>query len=110
VTLTGTIVANSSTGSNCAGTISESFGHNLDSANSCKFTAVGDLTKTDPNLGSLADNGGPTQTMALLSGSPATDAGGTTATGCPAVDQRGVARPDESADAGACDIGAYEGS
>ncbi|MSR57569.1 MAG: hypothetical protein EXS05_07845 [Planctomycetaceae bacterium] len=32
----------------------------------------------DPQLGPLADNAGPTQTMALLSGSPAFNAGGTT--------------------------------
>ena len=38
----------------------------------------------------------------------AIDHGGTTATGCPTTDQRGLARPDETADAGACDMGAYE--
>jgi len=56
----------------------------------------------DPKLGPLADNGGPTLTMALLSGSPAIDAGDTTA--APTTDQRGFPRP-----AGAApDIGAYE--
>jgi hypothetical protein len=53
-------------------------------------------------LGPLADNGGPTQTHALLPGSPAIDAGDNTA--CPATDQRGVTRPLGAA----CDIGAYE--
>ena len=33
------------------------------------------ITNTDPLLGSLADNGGPVQTLALLPGSPAIDAG-----------------------------------
>jgi predicted outer membrane repeat protein len=54
----------------------------------------------DPKLGTLADNGGPTRTIALLAGSPARNAGA----GCPATDQRGVARPQGSA----CDVGAYE--
>src|SRR5262249_40160523 len=41
-------------------------------------TGVDSLTGTiaaDPNLDALADNGGPTQTFALLDGSPALDAG-----------------------------------
>jgi hypothetical protein len=54
----------------------------------------------DPLLGPLANNGGPTETMALLSGSPAIDAG--TAAGAPATDQRGEARGTPP------DIGAYE--
>ncbi|HLK97806.1 MAG TPA: T9SS type A sorting domain-containing protein, partial [Hymenobacter sp.] len=52
----------------------------------------------DPMLSPLADNGGPTQTMALQAGSPAINAG----SGCPEFDQRGARR------VGACDIGAYE--
>ncbi len=56
----------------------------------------------DPNLGLIADNGGPTQTHALLPGSPAIDAGDNDA--CPATDQRGVTRPFN----GICDIGSYE--
>jgi hypothetical protein len=56
----------------------------------------------DPKLGSLADNGGPTLTMALLPGSPAIDAG--SAVGAPATDQRGVARPQGPG----VDIGAFE--
>ncbi len=40
------------------------------------FSAAGDQTGvTDPKLGPLANNGGPTQTQALLEGSPAIDAG-----------------------------------
>ena len=64
-------------------------------------TSSGDnITGQDPSLAPLADNGGPTQTQALQSGSPAIDAGQTTL----ATDQRGVSRPQGSAD----DIGAYE--
>ncbi len=38
-------------------------------------TGVGNLLNVDPLLGPLADNGGPTQTHALLPGSPALEAG-----------------------------------
>jgi len=53
-----------------------------------------------PLLAVLGDYGGPTQTMALLPGSPAINAG--TSTGAPATDQRGISR------VGAVDIGAFE--
>ena len=56
----------------------------------------------DPLLGVLADNGGPTQTRAMNTNSPAIDAGNNA--NCPATDQRGVSRPQ----GGGCDIGAYE--
>ena len=68
-----------------------------------------------PLLGPLADNGGPTETHALLAGSPAIDAGLEVCTdpeGLAALttDQRGVARPMDGDGEGtaACDIGAYE--
>lgn len=84
-------------------------GHNLDSDDSCNLIAPGDLPNTDPMLGTLQDNGGPTWTLALLPGSPALDAGS-----CPGVtaDQRGYPRPVDipflvNADDG-CDIGAFE--
>ena len=54
----------------------------------------------DPLLQNLADNGGPTLTMALSDGSPAINNG--VNSGCPATDQRGEPRE------GQCDIGAYE--
>lgn len=57
----------------------------------------------DPRLGPLADNGGPTQTMALLPGSPALGAGTIFNNNPIVVDQRGVARV-----AGDVDIGAYQ--
>jgi hypothetical protein len=100
-TLKNTIVANSPSGGNCYGSITSS-GHNLDSGNTCGFSGPGDLINTDPLLGPLQDNGGPTETHALLPGSPAIDAGDDSA--CPATDQRGVPRPQGDQ----CDIGAYE--
>lgn len=56
----------------------------------------------DPKLAPLADNGGPTKTMAIAAGSPALDGG--KAGACPATDQRGTTRPQGAA----CDIGAFE--
>ncbi|MFJ5778994.1 choice-of-anchor Q domain-containing protein [Streptomyces sp. NPDC093094] len=78
----------------------ESRGGNLDSGNSCGLTAEGDLPRRDARLGPLGDHGGPTDTVALLPGSPALDA----ASDCPSTDQRGVPRPQGPA----CDIGAFE--
>jgi uncharacterized repeat protein (TIGR01451 family)/CSLREA domain-containing protein len=68
----------------------------------------GNIFSTDPLLGPLQDNGGSTQTQALLPGSPAINAGAATgctdAAGSPLqVDQRNAARHDAR-----CDIGAYE--
>jgi predicted outer membrane repeat protein len=60
------------------------------------------LITTNPNLGTLGDNGGATQTIPLQPGSSAIDAG-IDAT-CPTIDQRGVARPQGDH----CDIGAFE--
>ena len=97
--LANTIVAGS--GANCDGVIT-SAGHNLDSANTCGFTAAGDLPNTNPQLGPLQNNGGATSTRDIAIGSPAVD-GGDNAT-CPSVDQRGIARPQGNS----CDIGAYE--
>jgi CSLREA domain-containing protein len=113
VTLLGSIVADStgaddSNTSNCTGAISEVAGYNLDGDGSCALSQPTDIAGSEPLLGPLADNGGPTQTEALLAGSPAIDSGGSAAVGCPAVDQRGQSRPDEGGDAGSCDIGAYE--
>ena len=96
------IVAQAAAGSNCAqsGGFVTSLGHNLESANSCHFMAAGDLPNSNPRLGLLQNNGGPTPTQALLTGSPAIDAGAN----CPATDQRGLPRPQGPA----CDIGAFE--
>jgi hypothetical protein len=61
-----------------------------------------DLLNVDPLLGQLQDNGGPTQTMAVMPGSPALNAGDPTQLGT--LDQRGVVR------AGGVNIGAYQAS
>jgi hypothetical protein len=65
---------------------------------------LSDTITGDPMLGPLQDNGGPTQSMALLPGSPAIDAGDNSAPGLPSTDQRGFARIIGNA----VDIGAYE--
>ena len=75
-------------------------GRNLSDGHDCGLTATGDLQDVDPRLGPLQDNGGPTDTEALLAGSPAIDAGDT----CGTLDQRGTTRPRGSS----CDIGPYE--
>jgi hypothetical protein len=86
---------------NCDAPLS-SQGNNLEDRNQCGFTAGGDLPGHDPLLGPLQDNGGPTDTRAIGTSSPAFDAG--RSQGCPGTDQRGVARPQGTA----CDIGAFE--
>jgi len=75
---------------------------------------VGNQLNTDPLLGPLSDNGGPTQTHALLPNSPAIDAGDMSILFNPAeFDQRGpnffrVMDAYCVAPAGVIDIGAYE--
>jgi hypothetical protein len=73
----------------------------------------GDLMGTianplNPLLGPLAYNGGPTQTMALLPGSPAIDHGDNHAPGQPTIDQRYFARRVNGGISDTVDIGAYE--
>ncbi len=63
-----------------------------------------DFLDTDPMLGPLADNGGPTLTIELLPGSPAIDAGDNT--DAPEFDQRGPGFP--RIVNGTIDIGAFE--
>ena len=71
----GSTVFNASAIFNASGMI-DSFGYNLSSDDDSGFlTAIGDQINTDPMLGPLQDNGGPTFTHTLLSGSPAIDAG-----------------------------------
>lgn len=94
-----------SLGHNILGDAAQVFGSSCPAA----LTAPGDLVNTNPLLGPLASNGGPTPTHLPLVGSPAvdavpiadcTDVFGVAVT----IDQRGVARP-----AGpACDVGSVE--
>ena len=78
-----------------------SLGNNVFTDGTC-FPIASDQIVADAGLGSLADNGGPTLTHALLAGSPAIDAADDGV--CPATDQRGVPRPQGAA----CDVGAFE--
>ena len=81
-------------------------GNNIDNGASCGWGSTnGSMSSvTNPMLGALANNGGPTQTMALLTGSPAIDGVTSTSPTDPATDQRGITRPQGALD----DIGAYE--
>ena len=97
-TFKNTIVANSPSGGNCLGSITNG-GYNLDSNTSCGFPTQN--SSKDPLLGPLADNGGPTLTHALLEGSPAIDRGNSFGA---TTDQRGFARPQGTAS----DIGSFE--
>lgn len=101
LTLRNTIVAYSSSGSNCTGDITDG-GGNLSFPDS---TCPG--INSDPMLGPLQNNGGPTETMAPGPGSPAIDAGDDATCAAPPVnnlDQRGIARSWHPH----CDIGAVE--
>ena len=101
LTMQDTLLA-SNTGGNCnvgsfSGTNNLQFGDG---------TCAG-VPTADPHLGALANNGGPTQTMALGAGSAAIDAGNNAT--CPAADQRGFARADGDGNGSViCDVGAYE--
>ena len=108
--LKGTIISGgaAATGANCGTLTGGSFssqGGNLEAPTiQCGLSAAaGDILTFDAGLGPLANNGGPTDTLALLPGSPATD---TLTAGCPPpdTDQRGVHRPIGKA----CDVGAFE--
>jgi CSLREA domain-containing protein len=79
-----------------------SLGHNIDVGDTCGLDAAGDQTDTDPMLGDLADNAGPTLTRAITPASPAYEAADTDL--CPGDDQRGAPRKLP----GACDVGAFE--
>lgn len=63
-----------------------------------------DITGVPSQLGALADNGGPTQTMAIGADSPGYRL--VPAALCPTTDQRGAARPQPGTTA--CNAGAYE--
>ncbi|MFL6501650.1 MAG: choice-of-anchor Q domain-containing protein [Candidatus Udaeobacter sp.] len=102
----GSTIFNASGMSNESGTIN-SLGYNLSNDDASGFlTASGDHINTDPMLGPLQDNGGPTFTHELLTGSPAIDAGDPNFIPPPDNDQRG---PDFARVVnGRVDVGAFE--
>ncbi len=106
-----TLLTNTLLGQNGGGTCGGSINgvprnvtsHNLAADNTCLFASADEGTVGDPKLAALANNGGPTDTMALRSGSPAINAGDPDL--CPTgsgTDQRYAAA------VGVCDIGAFE--
>ena len=109
LTIGATIVVGSA-GHNCVFDSNSSVldnGYNLEDGTDCGFTGTGDLQNANAQLGALASNGGPTQTMALGATSQAIDAVPVFTGLCPSTDQRGYTRPDGSGET-SCDIGAYE--
>jgi hypothetical protein len=93
----------------CDGTITSSGNNLMKNYDTSHCTVTGNPLLADPKLGPLQNNGGPTQTHALLVGSPAIDGGNPS--GCRdnlgallATDQRGFRRTVVAT----CDIGAYE--
>jgi hypothetical protein len=112
-----TILAAGGVGGNCGGTITDA-GYNISDDTTCGFAKTGSANNgdgIDPLLSTagLANNGGPTETIALDSESPAIDAiplADCTDQSSPpkriTTDQRGAPRPD--AGEVYCDIGAYE--
>lgn len=95
------VIAYGAPGTNGYGVFVNS-GYNISSDRSIVLRGGGSLVNTNPALGILDDNGGPTQTIALGEGSPAINAGDPKFT-LP-TDQRGVPRPQGTRS----DIGAYE--
>ena len=103
MTLRNNIFRTGSTGANLvnSGGSVTSQGYNLSNDNGGGFlTGTADQINTEPQLGLLASNGGPTMTHALMSGSPAINTGNDAL--APVRDQRGYAR------SGISDKGAFE--
>jgi hypothetical protein len=107
ITLTSTILANNTTHNEfsalaCHETLTDGGGNvqwpETKANGNADLPCTDGVVFADPQLAALADNGGPTPTMAIAAGSAAVDAGST----CPQTDQRGMPR------VGACDVGAFE--
>lgn len=88
------------TGAPVGPAITNDDGNNLDEDGHCGFSGNGDIIGADAHLASIADNGGPTRTQALLGGSPAIGNGNPAH--CLPNDQRDINRD------GLCDIGAFQ--
>ena len=115
ITLTNSILF-SNTGGNCgSSSIAVANGtYNISDDATCDFGAstgfegqtIGDSVAPLLATDGLQNNGGPTETIALQSTSPAIAA--IPIADCPATDQRGAARPAPGEPTGACDVGAFE--
>jgi outer membrane protein assembly factor BamB len=107
-------ILSKNTGGDCAGTLSNNGGYNIADDNTCGFTSstgadgqtLGDNVNPLLSPSGLQNNGGPTQTIALQSTSPAIAAIPQGNGNCPGIDQRGFDRPAPGYTA--CDVGAYE--
>jgi predicted outer membrane repeat protein len=112
VNIHNTIIAGntaSTSGPDLSGAITSEDYNLIQDTNGCTITGstAHNITGMAANLGPLQDNDGPTFTRALLSGSPAIDAGDNSVLGPPVslvTDQRGFNRKAGSA----VDIGAFE--
>jgi hypothetical protein len=103
VHLRGSLVATTTTNGNVWGSVSDD-GYNMSSDGSANFLSGTSFNFTDPKLLPLANNGGPTTTLALAPDSPAID--WMPAVDLPSTDQRGFARPfGANADLGAFEAG-----
>ncbi len=105
VTIENSILANSTgAGRDCqiSNGASVSISNTVVESANCQAGYVANVQTGDPALGALDNNGGPTPTVALLSNSPAIDAGNSAT--CEATDQRGELRSNDHN----CDIGAFE--
>ncbi|MEJ7863300.1 MAG: choice-of-anchor Q domain-containing protein, partial [Pyrinomonadaceae bacterium] len=106
--LSNSILANNTSGGDLTRTASGNY-NLVQDASYGTLTGTNNITGQDALLGPLANNGGPTQTHALLFGSPAIDQGNATGT-----DQRGLTRPSDNqsitnaAGGNGADIGAFE--
>jgi predicted outer membrane repeat protein len=102
--LKSTLLAAGPTGGNCLDLTSAitDGGYNLDSGDTCGFSATTSHVNMNPLLAPLGDYGGWVPTAALLPDSPAIDSG--TCSGTPGGDARGMARPSGQT----CDVGAFE--
>ncbi len=102
------IVADAATGVDISGTITSNGFNLVENPAGSSGLGVTDQVGVDPMLSSLTQNGGPTRTLAIASGSPAIDAGDPACS--LTADQRGNPRPvDGNGDGSAgCDAGAFE--
>jgi CSLREA domain-containing protein len=117
VTVKNSVIADGTADSgseNCFGASGQlsSQGYNVEDRNECALNGTGDRVLASAKLGPLKNNGGSTNTVALLTGSPAINhgdpSGCTDPTTTPNVkiptDQRGFHRPQGKR----CDSGAFE--